>query len=129
MSRRRLPEFLRPAESDALIASATRTRDRLVLLVGIGARLRVSEIVRLPIEQVDTGASTVFVSQGKGKKDRYVAIPPWPCDALRQWIGTRSTGWVFPSPRKEGRPITTRGAIHIQLPRPGLRAGVGPQNP
>jgi integrase/recombinase XerD len=113
VAQRRLPEFLRPAESDALIAAATRARDRLILLVSIGAGLRVSEMVHLRIEHVDTGASTVFVSQGKGKKDRYVAIPRWLCDALRQWIGKRCTGWVFPSPRNEGRPITTRAVQYM----------------
>jgi integrase len=79
MARRRLPEFLRPVESDALLSAATRRRDRLILLIGLGAGLRVSEITKLRIEHVDTVASTIFVSQGKGKKDRYV---PRACYAL-----------------------------------------------
>src|SRR5262249_36261674 len=113
VAQRRLPEFLRPAESDALLSAATRRRDRLILLISLGAGLRVSEITKLRIEHVDTVASTIFVSQGKGKKDRYVPIPSWLCAALREWIGKRGTGWMFPSPRKEGRPLTTRAVQYM----------------
>jgi integrase/recombinase XerD len=97
---RRLPEFLRPAESDALLVAAAQQRaaerDRLILLCGLGAGLRVGEIVNLRIEDVDVTGRIVFVRLGKGKRDRYVPIPDVLSNALAKWIGDRPSGWLFP---------------------------------
>ena len=71
---RRLPEFLRPVESDALLSAATCLRDRIILLVGLGAGLRCAEITHLRVEHVDVGASTIFVREGKGKKEAVRAL-------------------------------------------------------
>lgn len=114
---RRLPEFLRPAESDALLAATDQQRaaerDRLILLCGLGAGLRVSEIVRLRVEDVELAGRTIFVRLGKGKRDRYVPIPDGLVSALTAWIGQRRTGWVFPSPRKPDAPLTRRAVGYL----------------
>ena len=110
---RRLPEFLRPPEAKALIAAAKSERDRLIALVGLGAGLRCSEIVRLRVEDVDVAGQVLFVRLGKGKRDRYVPMPLLLANALRVWIGDRLTGWVFPSPRKADRPLTTRAVQYL----------------
>jgi integrase/recombinase XerD len=114
---RRLPEFLRPAESDALLAAAAQQRaaerDRLILLCGLGAGLRVSEIVSLRIEDVDAAGRIVFVRLGKGKRDRYVPIPDVLANALAKWIGDRPSGWLFPSPRKADAPLTPRAVGYL----------------
>ncbi len=119
---RRLPEFLRPHEADALLAAATRPRDRTLILVGLGAGLRCAEITALRVEDIDLADGLIFVRQGKGKKDRYVCTPPFLTAALVGWIGDRRTGWVFPSPVLPGKPISTR-AVRLLLAR--LRAAAG----
>lgn len=120
---RRLPEFLRPAEADALVEAAPPGRDRLIVLVGLGAGLRCSEIVSLRIEDVDLAEQQVFIRRSKGDKDRYVAIPGFLCEALREWIGARRIGWVFPSPRNPSRPMTTR-AVQYLMERLKEAAGI-----
>jgi site-specific recombinase XerD len=40
-----------------------------------GMGLRVSEIVNLKIEHIDSQRMQVLVEQSKGKKDRYVNLP------------------------------------------------------
>jgi len=109
---RRLPEFLRPAESRSLLRAATDPRDALLLLCGLGAGLRVAEITHLRIEDVDLAGGTIFVRQGKGAKDRYIPCPAFLLQALAAWIGERQTGWVFPG-RKAGKPLTTRAVEYI----------------
>lgn len=110
---RRLPEFLRPPEAAALLESARSPRDRLIVLCGLGAGLRCSEITRLRVEDVDTAGRLLFVRQGKGKKDRYVCMPALLCSAMRGWIGERRVGWLFPSPRFPDRPLTTRAVQYL----------------
>jgi integrase/recombinase XerD len=114
-ARKRLPEFLRPAESEAIVSAPVSERDRLILLCGLGAGLRCSEIVRLRIEDIDAAGPgpQLKVQLGKGKKDRYVPLPPFLVAALARWIGDRRIGWVFPSPRKPDRPLTTRAVQYL----------------
>src|SRR5262245_28138905 len=109
--RRRLPNFLRAAEKDALLAAAqaeiaaaptparrrSAERDWLFAAAGLFLGLRVSEISKLQIEQLDFTTRQVFVCQGKGDKDRYVPLHGRLIEPLRQWIGARASGPVFPS--------------------------------
>ena len=123
MARRRLPEFLRPAESDALLSAATRRRDRLILLIGLGAGLRVSEITKLRIEHVDTVASTIFVSQGKGKKDRALWLNPDTIELLREWRERREHQSELYFTTRDGGPINSR-YLRAMMERYSERAGL-----
>lgn len=100
---RRLPTFLHAGEPEALLAAAEGARDRLIVQVGILLGLRVSEITALQIPHLDLIKGQAFVSQGKGKKDRYVPIPSKLTEELGTWIGARIDGYLFPSPRGGGR--------------------------
>jgi len=110
---KRLPEFLRPAEAEAMVKAADSERDKLILLIGLAAGLRCAEIVHLRIEDIDLAEQTIFVRLGKGARDRYVCVPELLAAALRSWIGERQSGWLFPSPLKEGRPLTTRAVQYL----------------
>ncbi len=118
---RRLPRSLPLAEIAALAAAAVRPQDRLVLQCGYLLGLRVSEIVRLDVPDLDLEAGVCLVREGKGKKDRSVPVPAALCAELAAWLGARQTGPVFPSPR--GGRLTTR-AIQAQLKRLAVRAGL-----
>ncbi len=120
---RRLPEFLRPAETEALVAAAVDDRDRMIVLCGLGAGLRCSEIVKLRIEDVDLVERQLFVRRGKGDKDRYVCLPDFLCDAFQAWIAGRRLGWLFPSPRDPTKPLTTR-AVQYLMERLKEAAGI-----
>lgn len=85
--RQRLPEFLRPAEQEALLGAAETDRDRMVVLVFLLAGPRCAEMAHLRIEDIDLPAKAMLVRQGKGKKDRYVPLPDFACLALGDWSG------------------------------------------
>lgn len=123
MSRRRLPEFLRPNEASALAGAATSRRDRLLILCGLYLGLRVSEIVKLRAEDVDLDGRIVFVREGKGKKDRYVAMPESLTGPLSEWIHGRVSGWLFPSPANPNEHLTTR-SVQYMIARVKSKAGV-----
>lgn len=85
---RRLPRHcLTVAEVETVLAlprvsTVTGLRDRAVLELLWAAALRRSEALRLKLHDVRVGEGTVFVSQGKGKKDRVVPV------------SARCLGWV-----------------------------------
>src|SRR5207249_5666479 len=62
-----------------------------------GCGLRVSEVVALRAEDIDSKRMVLRVCQGKGKKDRYVMLSPKLLEVLRAyWKARRPTDWLFP---------------------------------
>jgi integrase/recombinase XerD len=74
-------------------------RDHTLATVALLAGLRVSEIVNLRVEDIDFEESTLMVVEGKGRKDRMVLMPSRLAMTLREWIGDRTEGYVFPATR------------------------------
>lgn len=125
MARKRLPTFLRPAQADALLAAAHSERDRLIMQCGLLMGMRVSEICKLRVEDVDLAERQTFLELAKGGKDRYVPIPDRLVGPLAAWIGDRKAGPLFPS-RKGGRRLTTRAVQHL-VKCAVAEAGLSPQ--
>jgi site-specific recombinase XerD len=110
---RKLPNFLRDADEETVLATAERRLDAapspakrraahldmLLLETGLLLGLRVSELVKLRVEHVDQAKGSALIYQGKGSHDRYVPVPTWFLPTLAAWIGERTTGLVFRSPR------------------------------
>ena len=60
--------------------------------------LRVSELVRLKVSDIDSERMMVKVEQGKGKKDRYTILSERLLSELRAyWKEHRSPIWLFPN--------------------------------
>ncbi len=71
------------------------------------AGLRISEAVRIRIADIDSDRMLIRVVEGKGRKDRYAAMPKRLLKVLRSyWRAERPKDHLFPSWR-EGRPIST----------------------
>ncbi|GAC1655849.1 MAG: hypothetical protein NVS4B6_32240 [Mycobacterium sp.] len=100
MARRRLPVYLRSQELERLFAQAATPRDRLMLLIGAYAGLRVSEIVNLRVEHVDFDNGMLEVHAGKGDKDRNVPLHQRIAWDMKLFLGDRTEGWVFPAARE-----------------------------
>jgi len=68
-------------------------------MTGYAAGLRVSEVVGLRVNDIDSARMVIQVRQGKGKKDRYVMLSARLLTVLRAyWKTTRSRQWLFPGP-------------------------------
>jgi integrase len=122
MSRRRLPRSFPQSEAHALLQAATRTQDRLILATGLYMGLRVSELTKLEIGDINWEESTALIREAKGDKDRVVPIPFTLVKQLRDLIGTRTGGFLFSSPHGGGR-LSSR-AIQRMIKRVAARAGI-----
>jgi integrase/recombinase XerD len=69
-----LPAVLSRAEVARLLASTTTVRERALLMATYGGGLRVSEVVRLRVSDIDAERGMLRVEQGKGRKDRYTLL-------------------------------------------------------
>ena len=87
---RRLPRCLSEADCTRLVESpsfqdAFPRRDRAILEVIYGCGLRISELVRLNLEDLDFEAGILQV-QGKGNKERIVPLGSAAAEALRAYL-------------------------------------------
>lgn len=133
--RRRLPNFLRPPEAEALVAAAMAAeeravtkakkhaagRDRLMIRLGLAGGFRVSELCNLQVPDIDLGERTATVLHGKGDKDRVVPLSEKLIPELAAWLGNRAAGHVFAGPG--GRRLNPR-TFQIRLRRLAAAAGI-----
>lgn len=70
-----LPKMLSKAEVKKLFSNVTNVKHSIALKLCYGMGLRVSEVVRIKIEDIDSSRMVVLIAGAKGKKDRYVPLP------------------------------------------------------
>lgn len=80
-----LPKLLSTREITKLFKAITNEKHLLILKLCYGMGLRVSEIVNLKIEHIDSHRMQVLIAGAKGKKDRYVTLPESILDELRDY--------------------------------------------
>ena len=103
----KLPVVLSVEEVERFFEKVGTLKHRAVLMLCYGAGLRISEAVKIRIADIDSDRMLIRVVEGKGRKDRYVAMPKRLLKVLRSyWRAERPKDHLFPSWR-EGRPIST----------------------
>ena len=92
----KLPKALAVQDVRKMLASVENTKHKLLLMLCYGMGLRVSELVKLKITDIDSARMQVLVQSGKGKKDRYVNLPQSVLEALRSYYRTyKPTEFLF----------------------------------
>jgi len=81
-----LPRVLGENELSRLFRSLTNLKHKAILFTAYSAGLRVSEVVNLKLQDVDSDRMQLFIQCSKGKKDRYVTLSPVLLDVLRSYI-------------------------------------------
>lgn len=120
---RKLPEVLSRAEVLRIFKAVSNLKHRVLLMMVYSAGLRVGEVVRLRVEDVDSERRLLHVRQGKGRKDRYVMLSEVALETLREyWRAYRPTKWLFPGQR-EGRHLHERTVEKI-LKQACRKAGI-----
>jgi integrase/recombinase XerD len=94
---RRLPVVLSRDEVQRLFAVVTNLKQRALFMVAYDAGLRLSELINLRLEDIDSGRMVLRIRQGKGKKDRYARLTPGLLELLREyWREFRPENLLFP---------------------------------
>jgi len=110
---RRLPDILSAEELQRLFASAQSPKHRALLMTTYGGGLRVSEVVRLRITDIDSQRMMLRVSDSKGNKDRFTLLSPRLLAELRvYWRSFPPQSWLFPG-RNPSRPMDDETARTI----------------
>lgn len=121
---KKLPVVLSPEEVVRFFQAVPGLKHRALLMTAYAAGLRISEVVALRVEDIDSRRMVIRVRQGKGRKDRYVMLSPRLLEVLRAyWKAARPTHWLFPG-QVTGRPLTA-GTVHRVCVQASHAAGLG----
>jgi integrase/recombinase XerD len=119
---RRLPVVMSEEEVKRLLEGARSLRDRALFETAYATGMRVSEVTRLLITDIDSRRMVIRVDQGKGRKDRYVMLSPALVDTLRAyWRASKPRVFLFPGMR--GKPLCVSSAEKA-FDRARLEAGI-----
>ena len=121
---KKLPQVLSRQEVVRLLASTATLRERALLMATYGGWLRVSEVVRLRVSDIDAQRGMIRVEQGKGCKDRYTLLGPRLLAELRHYgqVYRPARPWLFPQ-RHKPVPMDPSTAQKIYYAAKG-RAGI-----
>jgi site-specific recombinase XerD len=120
---KRLPVVLSQPEIAQLFAAVGRLKYRALFMAVYAGGLRVSEVVALRAEDIDSQRMVLRVCQGKGKKDRFVMLSPKLLEVLREYYKAfRPTATLFFG-KDKGRPLD-RGTVLLACRRIARRAGL-----
>lgn len=81
-----LPKVLGESEVSKLFNAINNIKHKAILFTAYSAGLRVSEVVKLRLQDIDSSRMQIFVEKAKGKKDRYVMLSSLLLDILRGYI-------------------------------------------
>ncbi len=97
---KRLPIILSRQEIENILKSIKNSKHRLMIALAYGTGLRVSEIVRLKIADLNFEGLSIHIKQAKGAKDRITVMPEkLKNDLLNMCAGKKSNDFVFESER------------------------------
>jgi len=126
-----LPIVLSAGEVLDVLAALGSLRDRVIITVLYSAGLRLGEVCRLRVENIDSARMLLHILQAKGHKDRYVPLSPIALDLLREWWReTRPSGLLFPCANDPLRPInhsTVQRALRLAARHAGITKRVSPR--
>ena len=103
-----LPVVLSQDEMARFLDALQNPKHRALLMTAYAGGLRLSEVARLRVEDIDSARMVIHVRQGKGHKDRDVMLSPRLLTVLREyWAAYRPGPYLFPG-RQSDRPVSPR---------------------
>lgn len=102
---KKLPVVLSREEMRRVLEVIGNLKHFTLLMTLYATGLRLSELLNLLVQDIDSQRMLIRVRQGKGKKDRYVPLSETLLKQLRRyWKDHRPSSWLFPS-TDAGRPL------------------------
>ena len=118
-----LPCVLSPEEVASLLAAATPGRDCVLLQTTYACGLRLSEVLNLQAEDIDSARMVLHIRQGKGHKDRLVPLALHLLSELRiYWRCYRPRLYLFGN--RTGRGRLCAGTVQRMFQRVRRLAGI-----
>jgi site-specific recombinase XerD len=124
---RPLPKKLTREQLKRFFAGIENLMDRALFLLMLRGGLRVSEVARLKVSDIDWEHKALLVEQGKGRKDRWVYLSGDALTSLHECLRKRPLvapgDYFFWNQKQKRRPLTVK-AIQKKMERYARAAGI-----
>jgi site-specific recombinase XerD len=118
----KLPAVFSEAEIKKMIEACENLKHRSMLCLAYAAGLRVSEIVNMKLNDIDSKRMVICIRQSKGRKDRQVMLSPKLLELLREYFKQyRPKQWLFEG--QGGEQYSSR-SIQLVIAAAKIKAGV-----
>jgi len=120
-----LPKVFSQDDIAAIIRASGNIKHKAMLMLAYAAGLRVSEVVSVKVQDIDSKRMCVLISQAKGKKDRMVRLSPVLLVMLREYWKKEKpvkNGYLFPGQNK-GEAYSSR-SLQLVLASAKQKAGI-----
>ena len=108
-----LPVVLNRKEISKILTASSNIKHCALLMLIYSGGLRVGEVVKLRVEDIDSERKCIRIKSSKGRKDRYTILSEKALQILRTYYKEHQPkGWLFPG-SKPGSHISTRTAQAI----------------
>jgi site-specific recombinase XerD len=129
--RRRTPTVLSQEEVVLLLQGAQTITDKAMLATLYAGGLRLGELRRLKVADIDKDRGVIKIERSKGCKDRYVMLSDTLRSILRQYfVAARPKVFLFENPRT-GKPFddtTIQRSFHLACQKAGITKRVTPHS-
>ena len=120
---RKLPAVLSRKDVSRLLEAVDNPKHKAILMLTYSAGLRVGEVIRLKVEDLDEQRRLIRVRGGKGRKDRYTLLSEVALQVVKAYQEAyRPKTWLFPGP-KLGSHLSSR-TVQKVLERAREKAGI-----
>lgn len=120
---KKLPIVLSREDVIRIFDSVNNIKHKAILMLAYSAGLRVSEVVKLKVQDIDAKRNMIHIKAAKGQKDRYTVLSEVALRVLREyWKVYQPKNWLFPGPRQNSH-LTTRTVEKI-LEDASQKAGI-----
>ncbi len=127
---KKLPYVLSEQEVLRVIQAPTNLKHRTMLYLAYASGLRVSEVVRLKVTDIDPERGLLRVRQGKGKKDRHTLLSQTAWDMIQKYVEAErlsNSMWLFPGQHSGSHlhELSLQMVFQEALQTSGIRKQVG----
>ena len=121
---KKLPVAISEEEFTRLIKATNKNKHKLSFLLGFEAGLRLSEVLKLEVRDIDLKEKSIFIRQGKGSKDRVVQLPKHFRESylklLPIGVGARALEIAFKRACRRAGLLETKPTLHFHSLRHGF---------
>lgn len=125
--RKSLPVVLSAEEVGRVLAAIGNRKHWLMVSLMYSSGLRVSEVVKIRVADIDLNQGTLMVRMGKGKKDRLTILSDKQSGLLEEFMGVKpGAAFLFESVQRPGRPLAVRSlqkVVERAMQKAGIRSG------
>ena len=100
---KKLPVVLSGGEVSKILSAVSNIKHKAILMIIYSAGLRVSEVVKLKVEDIDDERKLIRVKGAKGRKDRYTILSDKALETSEIYLKShKPKKWLFTGAKKTG---------------------------